>query len=202
MNSFFGLLQFIGLAAVRRVAQVMQGSRQDLGRRVEEGNAAGLQLLDVFRLEHQVPGIHRRVVAEHGLDLVDVVADADGAPHVGNRVLVARIARVQRLEQALVEVFPVRQLGFVQLLEHSGLDLLGEERVGRHHHVVAGATGEQLGFQHFVAVEDVVDDLDAGFLGEVLQGVFGDVVGPVVDVQYLFLGLRSPGDSAGQRHGK
>ncbi len=198
----FGLLQLIGLAAVGRVAEVMQRRRQHLGGRVEEGDATGLQLLDVLRLEHQVPGVHRRVVAQRGLDLVDVVADADGAPHVGNRVLVARVARIQRLEQVLVEVFPVRQLGLVQLLEHTGLDLLGEERVGRHHHVVTGATGQQLGFQHLVAVEDVIDDLDAGFLGEILQGVFGDIVGPVIDVQHLFLGLRSPGNGAGQRHGK
>ncbi len=201
-EQLFGLLQLVGLAAVRGIAQVMQGGGEDFGRRVEEGNTTGLQLLDVFRLEHQVPGIHRCVVAQHGLDLVDVVADADGAPHVGNRVLVARIARLQRLEQVLVEIFPVRQLGLVQLLEHAGLDLLGEEGVGRHHHVITGAAGQQLGFQHLVAVEDVVDDLDAGFLGEVLQGVFGDVVGPVVDVQNLFLGLRSPGNGAGQRHGK
>ncbi len=180
----------------------MQGCRQHFGGRVEEGDATGLQLLDVLRLEHQIPGIHRCVIAERGLDLLGVVANADGAPHVRHRILVARIARLQGLEQILVEVAPVGQLGPVQLLEDAGLDLLGQEGVGRDHHVVTRAAGEQLGFQHFVAVEDVVDDLDAGLLGEIFQGVFGDIVGPVENMQHLVLGLRGAGDRAGQRQGK
>ena len=54
--------------------------------------------------------------------------------------------------------------------------------------VVAGMAGEQLGFEHLVAVIDVVGDRDAGLLGEIRDRVGGDVVGPVIDVQPLFLG--------------
>src|SRR5690606_10614166 len=200
-EQLFGFLQLVSAAAIGGITQVVQGGRQNLGRRIEEGDAARLQLLDVFGLEHQVPGIDRSAVAEHGLDLVDVVTDADGAPHVGDRVQIARIARLQRLEQVGVEVLPVGQLGLVQLLKYAGLDLLGEEGVGRNHYVVTGAAGQQLGFQHFVAVKDVVDDLDAGFLLEIGQGVRCDVVGPVVDVQHLVVSLSSAchGRSQGQR---
>ncbi len=76
----------------------------------------------------------------------------------------------------------------VQLLEHAGLDLALQERGRRHHHVEAGVAGQQAGLEHVVGVEDVVGDLDAGLLFEVLDGVFGDVVRPVVDVEDLLLG--------------
>ncbi|MNI73974.1 hypothetical protein D3C73_1300280 [compost metagenome] len=45
--------------------------------------------------------------------------------------------------------------------------------------------GEQLGLHGFIGVEGVVDDLDAGGFLEFGQGVFADVVGPVVEPQGL-----------------
>src|SRR5690606_16262085 len=43
---------------------------------------------------------------------------------------------------------------------------------------------QQGGFQNFVTVVDVVDDLDTGFFGELRQSVLGDVVRPVVDTHF------------------
>ena len=64
-----------------------------------------------------------------------------------------------------------------------------KEEARRHDDVVAGAAGQKLGFDQFVAVEDVVVDLDAGLGLELGDRVLGDVVGPVVDVEdRLFLG--------------
>src|SRR5690606_19363513 len=50
---------------------------------------------------------------------------------------------------------------------------------------------QQLGLQHFVAVVDVIGDADAGLLREAGDGVLGDVVGVVVDVEDLLLGATS-----------
>jgi hypothetical protein len=55
----------------------------------------------------------------------------------------------------------------------------------RHHDVVAGVAGQQLGLQHLVGVEHVVIDLDAVLLLEILDHGRVDVVGPVVDVEDL-----------------
>ena len=67
---------------------------------------------------------------------------------------------------------------------------------GRHHDVVAGTAGQQLGLEDLVGVEDVVDDLDAGLLGEFLDDRRVDVVRPVVDVDDLVLGMRRQTTSA------
>ena len=48
--------------------------------------------------------------------------------------------------------------------------------------------GKQLGFEHLVAVIDIVGDRDAGLPGEIRDRIGGDIVGPVIDVQPLFLG--------------
>ncbi|MNP64419.1 hypothetical protein D3C76_1599110 [compost metagenome] len=96
-------------------------------------------------------------------------------------------------------MLPVRQLAAVQRLEHTGFDLLGQEHVGRHHHVIAGVTGKQFGFQRLVGVENVVDQLHAAVFLEVDQGLRGDVVEPVVDAQgtLLGLGLQGTGEQGG-----
>ena len=57
----------------------------------------------------------------------------------------------------------------------------------RHDDVIAAAAGQQLGLQDFVGIEDVVDDLDAGFLGEIGNDRLVDVVRPVVDVDDTLL---------------
>ena len=68
------------IEAVRIFTQVVEGDRQHLSRRVEHGNAAALELGEVFRLEHQVPAVNRRIGAEGRLHLGFVVADARGSP--------------------------------------------------------------------------------------------------------------------------
>ena len=102
------------------------------------------------------------------------------------------------LEQALVEVAPVAELAAVELLQQTAFDLgLGKVRA-RHHDVVAGFARHQLGVQDFVVVIGVVAHLDAGFLFEILDRVFGDVVRPVVDVEHLGVGCAG---RAGEQQG-
>ncbi|MNF85091.1 hypothetical protein D3C84_674770 [compost metagenome] len=135
-EQLLGLLQLVRLLAIRLEAQVLQGSRQHFGRRVEEGDTALLQLGHVLRLEHQIPGIHRRIGTQHGFHLLDVVGVANGAPQVRDGVQVARVTRFERLEQRGIQVFPVGEFGLVQLLEDASLDLLGQEGVRRNHDVI------------------------------------------------------------------
>ena len=159
--------------------QVVEGSRDHLVRRIEEGHAALGELLHVFRLEDGRPGVNL-VDTQHFLDLVDVVADAVGAPEVGHGVLMARIHLLELLEQHGVQVAQVWQQGEVQLLEGPRLDLLGQEIVGGHDQIVAGASGQQLAFQRLVGVKHVVDGLDPGLLLKVTEGGLADIIGPVV----------------------
>ncbi|MNS79101.1 hypothetical protein D3C72_1127420 [compost metagenome] len=139
------------------------------------------------------------VDAQHLLDLVDVVTDAVGTPKVRHRVLVARIVFLQQRQQFRIEILEIRQLFAIQFEERASLHLTGEEVVGRHHHVIPGAPGEQFAFQGFVGIEDVVDHLDPGLGLEVGEGGFADVVGPVVDAD-LRLGLGNGAEQNGQRN--
>jgi len=116
-------------------------------------------------------------------------------------VLIARIEGGDALGDRLVEVPQVAELRLVELLMHVRLDLAVQERGGRGDQVVAGVARQQLGLEHLVRIEDVVVDLDAGFLGELGDDVGRDVVGPVVDVQDLFLLSRLAAASGQQKGG-
>lgn len=119
-----------------------------------------------------------------------VEADQDGAVHVGHGEFIAGVVGFDQLHQLGVEVVPVGQLASVQRLEHAGFDLLGQEHVGRHHHVIARVAGEQLGLKGFVGVEDVVHQLDLRVLClEVFERLGGDVVEPVVDLEGFLFGV-------------
>ncbi|MNH21713.1 hypothetical protein D3C79_815350 [compost metagenome] len=87
---------------------------------------------------------------------------------------------MQVTEHLRVEVVPARQLLFVQRLEHLGLDQRRDQGGVEHHQVVARAPGQQFGLNRFVAVEGVVDHLDAGGFFKVGEGRFADVIRPVV----------------------
>ncbi|MCY1362452.1 hypothetical protein D9M69_491710 [compost metagenome] len=188
--------------AVGWIAQVVQCHRNHLGWRIEETDTARLQLRGVFRFEQQVPGVGRRVGTQRCLDLLGVEADTDRTPHVREGMLVTRVAHGNGLEQVGVQVLPVRQLGLVQLLVDASLDLLGQEVVRRYNDVVTGLACQQLGFKGFVAVKDVIDNLDARLVFKLLDGVGCDVVGPVVHVQYFVIGLNRAGHQTHYGHGK
>ncbi|MNQ78022.1 hypothetical protein D3C85_929230 [compost metagenome] len=177
----FGLFVVFRVGAVGIQAHVVEDRRHHLVGGVEERHAAFAQLLDVFRLEHRSPGIDF-VDAQRSLDLFRVVTDAVGAPQIRHGVQVARIVLLQTLEQYRVEVRVVRQLRLVELLERAGLDLLAEEVVGRHDHVVTGTPGQQLAFQGFVGIENVINRFDPGLFLEVGQGGLADVVRPVINM--------------------
>ncbi|KAG1082927.1 hypothetical protein G6F40_014945 [Rhizopus arrhizus] len=95
----------------------------------------------------------------------------------------------------------VRDLALVQRQEHPGLDLAPEEVQGRHHHVVAAVAGQQLGLDHLIAVEHIVGHLDPALLLEVGDGVLGDVIAVVVDVQDLAVLRATFATAAGGEHG-
>ena len=105
-------------------------------------------------------------------------------------IFVARIVGGEPLRDLRPQVGEVRDLRLVELLHDARLDQPREVAVGGDDDVIAGAAGQQLRLHHLLGIVDVVDDLDAGLLGEVVEHAFADIVGPVVDVDDLLLRRR------------
>ena len=79
----------------------------------------------------------------------------------------------------------VWQFGDVEFLECAGFDLALQEGAGGHNHVIAGGPSQQFRLKHFVAVEDVVDQVDACFCFELLKQGFVDIIRPVVNADFF-----------------
>ena len=141
-----------------------------------------LKLCQILRLEHDVPAVDLAIRSKPLAHRLDVVADAGGAPHVVDGVLVAGIVNCQPLGDVGPDIAEIPKFAFIEFLENACLDLSFQEIGGRHHHIVTGFAGEQFCLKCLVGVEGVVLDLDAGFLGEVLENFGVDVIGPVVDI--------------------
>jgi hypothetical protein len=150
-------------------------------------HAAGFEFGDILGLENDIPAVDLGVGPKDLLGFLYVVANADGAPHIIDSILVAGIIDSKPLGHFRPGMGEVWQLGLIQLLEHPGLDLLLHEIGGRHHHVVAGLARQELGFQRIIGIESVVGHLDAGIAREFLQHIGRDVIGPVVDINALAL---------------
>src|SRR6185437_157458 len=83
--------------------------------------------------------------------------------------------------------------------ERAGADLELEERGRRHDDIEARVAREELRLQHLVLVVNVVVDLDAVLLLEVLQYLRVDVVRPVVDIDDFVAGARAAGEQRRER---
>ena len=164
-------------------------------------DAAAVELRGDLRIEHQRQAVaRRRIRPERAVEHRHVVAEPGHAPQIRHAVAVAGIGGRGERQHLRVEILQIRQFRLVERQIGAGRDLPRHERAGRRHDdVVAGMAGEQFGFEHLVAVIDVVGDRDAGFLGEIRDRVGGDVVGPVVDVQPLFLRGRPRQAAAARR---
>ena len=89
-HELLGLGDVVGRGGIGVEAEIVQGGRDDVGRRIQEIDAAIGELGDVLRLEDDVPAVDH-IEAERFLDLLGVVADTGGAPHVVDRIFVAGI---------------------------------------------------------------------------------------------------------------
>jgi len=167
--------------------QVQQRQLNDILRGVEETDPAIGKLRDDRRIEDHVEAVDRRI-RHPRTDLVDVVGKAVDRMHVGNRIAVARIVGGLDLQDPRVEVLPVRQQAAVERLVDPGADLAAEEVRRGEHDVIAAAARHQPGLHRFLGIVEVVDDLDAGALFEIGDGVAADEIGPVVDEQAPLLG--------------
>ena len=68
-------------------------------------------VLSPLKSAKQSTASHKQEYSQHGLDLVDVVTYAVGAPQVGYGVLVTRIHLVELLEQHGIQIGQIGQQG-------------------------------------------------------------------------------------------
>ena len=195
-----GRFEVRGIGGIRVAPEIVQRGRQDIVRGIQHVDAAFLEFGQPCRVEHEAPAVDCRIGPENLAGLFHIEADADRAPHVIDGILVAGIVGGEALGDRRPDIDEVRQLRLVELLEHPGLDLSLEEIGGRHHHVVTGFAGQQLGLQRIVGIEGVVADPDSGLPGEIFEHARRDIVRPIVDV-YETLGLRhrAPGKGGDRR---
>src|SRR5690606_2536444 len=128
---------------------------------VEYGNATGAQLFRVLGVEQHVPAAQVDVFAEYLAHTGRVVAQTVGAVAPRDQVFVTRIHAGDDFHDGRVEIFPVGDLGLVELLKKAPFNLTGGVVRGRHHDIEAGFAGEQPGLQGIVAVVHAVVHLDA-----------------------------------------
>ena len=174
------------IGGVGRLADVAQRRGQNFGRRIQIGNATGFELAGVGGIEHQIPGVfwHGRA-SQRFFNCLFVDGDGHVAPAPRHKVIIAGIDLVQLGHDGGIQIGEVGDLFFVQLAQQARFDLrFGKHRAG-HHQVVTRIARYQFGVEHFVVFECLVIDLDAGFFLEIGQQVFGHVVRPVVQIEYL-----------------
>ena len=169
----------------RRKAAVFGSDGENVFGAVEKIDAAIREFLHVLRLEDDVPAV-KPLVAEPFFDLGGIVGDAGGEPHVRHGELVARVVDGEARRDLGIDALEIGQERLVQLLKHASFDLALQEGRRGYDDVVSGAARKQPRLQDFVGIIGVVDDLDPGFLGEFLERLLVDIIGPVGDVQRRF----------------
>ncbi len=109
-------------------------------------DSAILELRQIFRLEHDIPGIDLCVRSQDAADHLDVIADARGAPHIVDGVVVARVVDGEPLCHLGPGIGQIGQLGLVQLLEDIRRDLALQEIGCRDDDIVTGLAGKLTAF--------------------------------------------------------
>ena len=96
----------------------------------------------------------------------------------------------------LVNQLHIRNMIVVERLEHILVDKARNRVVGRDNDVVARGLDARI--QVFVGIKGVVDNLDAGFIFELVDEVGVDVLTPVIHVEHLCRGrIAAAGEQSG-----
>ena len=148
LEGFGHRIEIGGVGGVRLLADIGEHHRNDVAGAVEKRYAAIGELGRVLRLEN---GVEAREIGigQAFFHHVEIIGDADRAPHVGCAILVARIPALDDLEDIGVEILPVGQFRFIELLIGLGLEEALQGGAGLEDHVISGLAGHYLGFHRF-----------------------------------------------------
>ena len=198
LEQFHRRPEIVHVPAVRIQAEIVQRQGYDFTRRDQQEDAAIGESRDDFRLEDQVVAVGRYL--RHPLpDAAFVEPHPGHAPHVGDRMGVARIGVGQNRRDPGVEMAEIAQFRLVELPIEAVGDLPLHEEVARKHHVETAGARAQPGVQGFVGVVGLVRDPDAGLLLEIRQRRRRQGIEPAVDVEPPLLARRS---GRGRRYGQ
>ncbi len=170
------LLDQLGVGGVERLPHVFEPHLNHRAAVRQQGDTAGV----LIRVVQPLPAVR------HAFDLGLAVADADGAPHVGQAVLAARVEL--GVAEHGIDIADVRDLGVIQRHQHVGHDHPLDIVVGRDDQVVARVAFLQLGEQLVVVGKEIHLDLDAGRFTKIIQRGLADVGVPVVEIEFFLLG--------------
>ncbi len=180
-----GLLEITGLGAGAVAAHIGDHVRQHVCRRIKDHDAAILELRGVFRVKHQGPAVRRGVGAEPLFDHRHIIGHAGGAPHIDSTGIADTDLVVGEVLHLHVLLAVVAELCQVEILIGARLAAARQKIARRHDDVIARGAGQHLGLENLVRVVHVIGDLDAGLRLEIGDGVLGDIVRPVIDIQLV-----------------
>jgi len=183
-QQFLGFVEILRLCGIGIEAEIVERDRDHLVRRIDDADAAVLEFLGDLGLEEHVEAIDR-CLGQALVDQLGVVGNARRQPHVGNEILVLRVVLGDKLQQVLVEIAVVLERCDIDRLQCAGLDQALADRGAREGDVETAAAGKQPGFEHFKGIVEVHPSFNAGLRLEVRNGVFGEVVGEIVDEQLV-----------------
>ena len=109
---------------------------------------------------------------------------------VRHRIAIARIRLRLNREHGGIQVFPIGQFALVERQIGTGFDLAPVEARRGADDVEARMADQQVRFERFVGIVQLVDDLDMGRPLELGDRVIADIVRPIVDVEHLLLAPR------------
>src|SRR5918994_5531589 len=135
------------------------------------------ELLGVLAVMKDVPAV------DWDLDLIGSVRNTGGAPLPWYGVLIPGVGR--QLPEYRRYVGAVGDVLLVDGYDDVGGHKKRYDVAARHHDVVSAGSGLELGNHLLVALIRIVGHLDSEFFLEVRNRVLGDVVGPVVEVEFL-----------------
>ena len=186
-------LGFVG--GVDAVAQQVLGNAKGIPGVIEHQD-----LIGIFLVPQQLPAGDIGFV--HILGVVD---DANGAPGIGDGVLVLRVK--VPIAENLVNILGIGDVVIVQLQQHTLLSHPANHIVGGDDHVHGDAAVNQLGIHALVGIEGGIFHLDIGIGilkgGDDIHGIviaLGDILTPVVDVQGDLVSLGAGQHGAAAKH--
>lgn len=176
------IMKIVRRRRVRVEKKIVKRRKKNLDGGIKKVNEEIFKIWSFLRIEKKVKGVDS-VGEERLIDIGIIVEDEGSEKNVIEGILVERIIGWRKGRNIIKNIIEVRKIVIVEFKEKEWGNMEKKKLERWKKEVVEDEERKKIGLKNLVGVIEVVEEIDKGIIGEVIEDGIVDIIRKVIDIE-------------------